>query len=219
MPQKHKVKQGECLSSIAKKYGFIDYKTIYDDPANAAFKQKRPNPNTIFPGDVIVIPDNEVKEVDKPTEQAHKFVLNKDKVQFQIIVKDDDGNPMANRKYELKIEEKSFSGTTDGSGKLVHDIPAEAASGELAIYSGEGETQSVVTVFKLDIGHLDPVQEATGVQARLNNLGFDCGKVDGVVGPVTQEAIRAFQEKNGLSVTGSADTATKNKLAQLHDWE
>jgi hypothetical protein len=31
MPAKHKIKQGEHLSSIAKKYGFADYHTIWDD--------------------------------------------------------------------------------------------------------------------------------------------------------------------------------------------
>ena len=77
----------------------------------------------------------------------------------------------------------------------------------------------MITVFKLELGHLDPVAEATGVQARLNNLGFFCGKVDGIIGPMTQEAFKAFQEKNGLSETGTADQATRNKLAQLHDWE
>jgi peptidoglycan hydrolase-like protein with peptidoglycan-binding domain len=40
-----------------------------------------------------------------------------------------------------------------------------------------------------------------------------------MIGPMTEEALKAFQEKNGLTVTGSADDATKNKLAQLHDWE
>ena len=31
MPRNHKVAQGDCLSSIAKKYGFPDYKVIWDD--------------------------------------------------------------------------------------------------------------------------------------------------------------------------------------------
>ena len=53
----HTVIRGDCLSSIAKQYGFSDYKTIYDHPQNQAFKQKRPNPNLIMAGDEIFIPE------------------------------------------------------------------------------------------------------------------------------------------------------------------
>ena len=219
MPKNHKVKQGDCLSSVAKKYGFPDYKVIWDDGANAQLKEKRKNPNMLFPGDMIVIPDLELKQVDKSTEQTHNFVLDAGTVKFQLIVKDDEDKPFANCRYDLKIDGKPFEGNTDGSGKIEQEIPADALSGEVAIYQKDGENESVVTVFKLELGHLDPVAEATGVQARLNNLGFFCGKVDGIIGPMTQEALKAFQEKTGLSVTGSADQATRNKLAQMHDWE
>ena len=219
MPKNHKVKQGDCLSSIAKKNGFPDYKVIWDDGANAELKEKRKNPNMLFPGDIVVIPDLELKQVDKSTEQTHNFVLDTGKVKFQLIVKDDEDKPYANCRYDLKIDGQDFTGNTNGSGKIEQEIPADATTGEVAIYEKTGETESVITVFKLELGHLDPVAEATGVQARLNNLGFFCGKVDGIIGPMTQEALKAFQEKNGLSATGTADQATRNKLAQLHDWE
>jgi hypothetical protein len=56
MAQNHIVVKGDTLSGIAKKHGFKDWRTIYNDPSNAAFRRKRPNPNLIFPGDVVVIP-------------------------------------------------------------------------------------------------------------------------------------------------------------------
>ncbi len=37
----HTVVQGEHLSSIAKKYGFSSYKTIWDHSQNAAIKNQR----------------------------------------------------------------------------------------------------------------------------------------------------------------------------------
>ena len=219
MPQNYKVKQGDCLSSIAKKYGFPDYKVIWDDGANADLKNKRVNPNILFPGDVVVIPDIDLKQVDKSTEQKHNFVLDAGTVKLQLIVKDDEDKPYSNCKYDLRIDGKEFSGTTDGSGKLVQEIPADSVSGEVALYSNDGESENISALLKIELGHLDPIAEATGVQARLNNLGFFCGKVDGIIGPMTEEALKAFQQKNGLSVTGSADQATRDKLAQLHDWE
>ena len=49
MPTQHVVARGECLTSIADHYGFPDYRVIYDDPANADFKQRRPNPKSSTP--------------------------------------------------------------------------------------------------------------------------------------------------------------------------
>jgi hypothetical protein len=57
MPNTYKVQPGDTLNKIASKHGFNNYRDIYDHPSNAALRAKRPNPNLIFPGDVIVIPD------------------------------------------------------------------------------------------------------------------------------------------------------------------
>ena len=45
------------------------------------------------------------------------------------------------------------------------------------------------------------------MQKRLTRMGYDCGSVDGVFGPMTRAAIRGFQTSRGLPVTGkpSAD--------------
>jgi hypothetical protein len=52
----HTVKPGENLSLIARKYGLKSWKDIYRYEANEKFRDKRPNENLIFPGDVVVIP-------------------------------------------------------------------------------------------------------------------------------------------------------------------
>ncbi len=69
----------------------------------------------------------------------------------------------------------------------------------------------------LALGHLDPVDENEGVQARLNNLGFYCGKVDGIIGPHTAAALKSFQRKMGLPDTGRADQTTRARLRDAHD--
>jgi peptidoglycan hydrolase-like protein with peptidoglycan-binding domain len=45
----------------------------------------------------------------------------------------------------------------------------------------------------------DAVREA---QQRLNRLGYNAGEVDGVYGPMTTSAVRAFQQRSGLKVDG-----------------
>jgi len=50
------------------------------------------------------------------------------------------------------------------------------------------------------------------VQERLTTFGYDPGPADGLMGPKTRSALRAFQEKSGLPVTGEADTQTLSAL-------
>ena len=69
---------------------------------------------------------------------------------------------------------------------------------------------------ELNLGALHPVATETGVQQRLQNLGFDCGKIDGVVGPRTRGAIRNFQGSVGLNIDGKLTPETRNKLKEEH---
>ncbi len=50
------------------------------------------------------------------------------------------------------------------------------------------------------------------VQQQLSDLGFYYGEVDGLSGPETEAAIRRFQIRNGLSVTGTLTQETLEKL-------
>jgi hypothetical protein len=56
MPTPHTVARGESLSRIAVKYRVPSWREIYRAPENAAFRRKRPNPDLIYPGDVVIIP-------------------------------------------------------------------------------------------------------------------------------------------------------------------
>ena len=70
--------------------------------------------------------------------------------------------------------------------------------------------------YSFDLGYVDPLAEINGVQARLNNLGFDCGPVDGVLNDQTREAIQGFQQKHNLKVTGEMDRPTLDKLEKVY---
>ena len=212
----HTVQQGECLSSVAKQYHLSDYRLIYDHPENAEFKRRRPDPNIIYPGDVLFIPDKELKEVPRPTDNKHKFKLKEQLVLLRIVVKDDQDHPYANKRYQLTVDDTQFDGRTNGQGLLEQKIPADATDGELKVWTGQDDRIDFHG-WKLSLGHLDPVETVTGVQARLNNLGFYCGAVDGIVGPMTSEALRDFQGKERLQQTGQIDATTRNRLKSKHD--
>ena len=50
------------------------------------------------------------------------------------------------------------------------------------------------------------------LQTRLNDLGYDCGTVDGIFGSKTERAVKAFQTDNGLTPDGIVGLETWEKL-------
>jgi Putative peptidoglycan binding domain len=211
----HEVEQGECLSSIALQYGFSDYHTIYNHPENAEFKQKRPDPNVIYPGDEIFIPDKELKQENRGTEKKHKFKIHPSKTLLRIVVKDENEKPLGGKSYELKIGDLILKGSTNSAGLLEQTVAADVTEGTLKLWRDQSTPGNYLS-WILKIGHLDPVSFATGIQARLNNLAFSCGSVDGIIGPKTKAAVRAFQEYYGLQVDGIPGPITQAKLKELH---
>jgi hypothetical protein len=59
---------------------------------------------------------------------------------------------------------------------------------------------------------LPPDQIIGNVQYALQQLGYFAEAVDGVLGPVTQQAIADYQADNGLNVTGAIDRPTLGAL-------
>lgn len=50
------------------------------------------------------------------------------------------------------------------------------------------------------------------IQIALRNAGYDIGKLDGVMGSKTRQAVKSFQKSNDLKVSGKVDKATWLKL-------
>ena len=203
---KIKVGNGESAISLAKKNGFF-WKTVWNHGENAALKAKRKDPTLLYEDDEIFIPEKQTKEVSKGTEAEHTFKLKGEpcKLKLQLLKL---GKPRSGEDYLLKIKGELIQGTTDGEGKLEHFIPPDARSGELILRNGQ-ET------YPIRVGDLDPIDKDSGIQQRLNNLGYSCGSEDGDPGEKTKEALKKFQAEQKLKVTGKIDGATKAKLKEL----
>jgi hypothetical protein len=197
---KHTVKQGECILSIAENNGFF-WETLWNSSDNADLKRKRENPNELEPGDIVVIPDKRLKEVTGGTEQKHQFRRKGVPAKLRLQVKRND-EPRANVPYQLTIDGDTKTGQTDSNGIIEEPIPPNAIQGELRV--GEAGSEEIYT-FKL--GSLDPINTEQGIRARLSNLGYE-------VSSELADAIREFQQKEGLQETGVADEATKTKLVE-----
>lgn len=68
----------------------------------------------------------------------------------------------------------------------------------------------------IKIGHLDPVDEISGQQGRLNNLGYYFGDIDGNDSPRFRMAVEEFQCENGLTVDGICGPNTQAKLKEVY---
>jgi len=206
----HTVEQGECLSSIARRYG-LTWKILWDNSHNAELRKKREDPNVLMPGDQVYVREMKQRTTSKGDKATHSFKRKGVPTKLRLRLMRDDKS-RANERYVLTVDGTSTTGTLDGNGQLEGVIPCDARSGNVVV----GDD---VDGYPLDLGALDPVGEATGLQGRLNNLGFYCGEVDGIVGPRTRTAIRQFQvahASEGLRATGNADDKTKALLKQVY---
>ena len=205
----HTVREGECLATIARMYGFRDWRTIYQAAENAEFRRKRPNPNVIFEGDEIQIPETNTREEQVVTDRRHKFVTRLNRWVFRVHMRDETGTAIENEPYELRITgHRIIHGRTGDGGLIEAPVPDDVQEATL-VFCGEE--------FRVWLGGLDPISRVKGLQARLNNLGYGAGPVDGILGPKTRQALYRFQRLEGLPATGLVDDDTRKRLLEVHD--
>jgi Putative peptidoglycan binding domain/LysM domain len=214
MADSYIVKQGDHLSRIANKYGFTDYHSIWDHADNAALKQQRKNPNVLYPGDQLYIPDRKEGEYSRNTDIKHRFLVRKRKPKLRLVLEDIYEKPIANAKCVLVLESGSRSVTTDGQGKIEQDISPNDHDALLIIQ--DTETAFNDTDIPIKIGNLDPVEEISGQIARLNNLGYFAGVIGEKDDDAFLSAVEEFQCDHGLQVDGDCGPATQSRLKQVH---
>ena len=207
----HVVNQGECLNSLAARFGFSRAELLYEHEKNSELRKRRPNLSLLRAGDEVFIPDILQKEVECSDGQEHAFTVRLPKTTLRIVLRDPTGNPYSNKRFVLEVDGIELEGTTDGQGLLDKPIPAQAVSGRLKLFVGP--TPEDVLLIPLELGGLDPFEELSGVQGRLANLGYPCN-VTGEMDELTEQAIRRFQRERGLAESGELDGPTKDALAK-----
>ncbi|HZF29219.1 MAG TPA: peptidoglycan-binding domain-containing protein [Gammaproteobacteria bacterium] len=206
------------MALIASRFRVPDWRTIYHHPENADFRRKRPDPNVIKPKDVIFVPDAVPKACDCATDKKHRFVAKRPPdLEFEVVLKDENRELFSNAAWTVRADGLELHGKTGASGSLSVRLPHGTPHAELVLDAMPWAR------WRLTVGGLDPVGDAvkpvvTGIQARLNNLGFPCGDVDGDIGPSTEAALAEFQRIVLVrdSPTGRIDSETLTKLVSEH---
>ena len=198
------VAAGDCVDSIAFEYGHF-WETIWNHPANAELKKVRKDPNVLRAGDRLTIPELREEEVTRGPKKRHRFrrrgVPAKLRLRFLRF-----GEPRAGLDYSVNIDGTRQEGKLDRDGRLEIWIPPSARSAKLTLRDGSQDQE-----FDLGLGHLDPIDTVSGVQARLAGLGYDC-EVSGTLDEATRRALRNFQSVQDLKSSGDLDQVTRDEL-------
>lgn len=127
---------------------------------------------------------------------------------LNLELRDSTGAPLSGRPYALTLADGSRrEGALDQSGCLFEAIPDNCD--HLVLHVAQ-------RVLELDVGAMPANDSLQGAQERLNHLHYYVGAPDGVLGPLTDAALRRFQRDHGLAVTGQLDPATVGRLLEEH---
>ena len=207
MATRYVVKQGDHMTRIASRFGFLTFWPIWDHPDNAGLRELRTNPHVLLPGDVVVVPDRTQKSVSLATGRRHVFQLDGAKLSLRIALLDYGFRPTPALDCELHVDGIANARTTDSQGLIAKPIPASSEHGRLLVYE---------TVLPLFIGHLDPVSALSGARARLNNLGYEAGESDDPTDAQLRSALEEFQCDHAAPIDGEMNPVTQGLLLQLH---
>jgi len=190
--QKVTIGAGDCVLSLAAAYG-VPYKKIWEHPDNDALRELRKHPNVLLPGDVVAVPDPEIREEDCATEKRHRFRKLGAMVELRVRVHNLAG-PYANEPFFVELDGKRLKGTssnTDANGLAVCRVPANATRAILVVGKAQDE-------FELMIGFMDPADTASGAQGRLENLGYFTGGAHTAWDEQSAAAMRHFLQEEEL---------------------
>jgi hypothetical protein len=219
------VRQGDYLTAIAHRLGF-DGEAVWQRSENEELRQRRPNPEMLAPGDVLHVPlEREHHQLDLELEATSRFKAAVPMVKIKIQLRHL-GEPLANESYFVEGGRRADRAPkrTGSDGKVEIQVPSHV--GEIQIVLPDRHE-----IYPVTIGHLDPIDEPTGVHARLQNLGYLIPiRHHFSADPVFAErwlgahddaaeladAIRRFQRDQHIDETGVADEATRNALRTVH---
>ncbi len=217
--QPYVIRQGDYLAKLAHRFGF-DADAVWNDPSNADLRELRPNPDILWPTDVLYIPEDS----DNPPRQ-HELVLGTTNTftsyvpTIPVSLRFTDEGLISQAYTILELPELTDL-TTDGDGTAFFDVSVMQRAVTI-VFMRDG------TTFDCKIGDLDPVNTLSGICQRLQHLGYLPSEVD--LDPPDLDQIRAALrwlrarhsldtsgDDAGLDEDGHLDESTTQLLVDDH---
>jgi hypothetical protein len=187
---RYRVQQGDRLPTIARKKGFMRWETIWDFAANAVLKNLRAA-HVLLPSDRVSIPTKLSREAAvqgglatfvvqvAPEILRVRFVdldvPHAGKVNFRA--QPDKGEPIEDRLAD--------------DGTMEMELPPDTSEVKVTLLLQD--SNQIIESRTFAVGHLDPPDTVSGIQARLSGLGFYSGPISGKIDEATRTAISTFR--------------------------
>jgi hypothetical protein len=202
------IRQGDYLTKLAHAMGF-DAEEVWNHADNRALRERRASPEILQPGDVLHVPDRPASGLRVSPHTHNRYKARVPTVEIRLRLRDDADRPLANKAYQVLGAGAPQHGTTDGDGLATLTVPAHAAEVDLLL-------EQTGLHYRVLIGHMDPIEEPSGVRKRLEHLGY-LPPLDATGADADLSAgVSAFQRAQGIEPTGVMDQATRDALERAH---
>jgi len=194
------------MSRVAAANGFRSFVPLVENPANAPLMRLRKTPHVLGVGDPVDIPPLEAREVDRPSDQRHRFhaVIPELVLRVKHVTWAGESVPLPTRALG---DGKPLDVTPAGAGTFV--VPVAPLLDRVLLVAGADE-------LLLRVGFMQPVETLAGARERLNNLGYEAGEKDNPADLQLRSAVEEFQCDQRLAVDGKIGPDTRARLFKTH---
>lgn len=211
MAHDHAIRNGDHVVRLAYMGGHSSVDGVWQHSNNAELREARPDPGVLAEGDVVHVPDAPPRSFDRlATRRKHRLVVELPQAKLRVVLQRSGGVAYAGVMCRISVDGEQHRVTTDAHGCLEFEIGPQTRTVDL-VFADE--------FVQLAVAHLQPVDTVVGVHARLENLGYRPGALDGNT-PVDRVAWRGaveeFQCDHGLVVDGEVADASRQALLSAH---
>jgi hypothetical protein len=208
------VRPGDHLAQLAYVHAF-DANEVWSHERNADLRQMGRTPELLAPGDILYLPVKPKEGMAFSAGTSNRYRAQVPTVKVSLAFKDAD-RVLSDEPYEVHglgtdgSDGQTEARKTDADGKIELELPVTTREVSIVF-----PIQNVA--YEVRVGDMDPVAELSGVQKRLENLGYlPRDRESASEGAYLQGAIAAFQKQHGLSPTGTLDQGTTRLLKDEH---
>jgi hypothetical protein len=211
-----KPKPSDDLMRLAQRQG-VSRQAILSHPENSELFAAREH-CVLWCEDELFVPEPEPKKLRVRSDAIQFLVYTPLRRVLHLTLQDERGAP---RETDYTLSSFVFDGAKDKygfafperlygfayQGVLHQELPAGVVELTLTLDDAPDDPLTI------QLGRLEPVSTTRGLKARLQNLGLYHGDLsDPGFDSELQEALRQFQRRSSLPVTGTGDAATRERL-------